>query len=185
MTDVAVDKSLIVTFSGKTINPLDPDPNDICIEDIAHALANQCRFTGHVRKFYSVAEHSVRVAYWLGAGGMGENGEMCFIGLMHDASEAYLSDIARPVKRQPEINQFWGEIEERMERTISEKFDIPYPFPDAIKRADSILLRSEQRDLMPDLLRFPGDEYVDYVINPWMPDLAEAHFLDTFRQLGG
>src|SRR6266496_1501995 len=84
----------IMTYSGELITPLNPDPDDIQIEDIAHALSNQCRFSGHCKQFYSVAEHSCRVS------------DLCSYehqlgGLLHDGTEAYLSDIARPIKQQP------------------------------------------------------------------------------------
>jgi uncharacterized protein len=82
----------ILTYTGRRFSPLAPRPEDVCIEDIAHALANKCRFTGHTQRFYSVAEHSVLVQslvsppYGLAA-------------LLHDAAEAYLPDIASPIKR--------------------------------------------------------------------------------------
>src|SRR4051812_6540197 len=82
------------TISGKAFFPLDPRPADVDIQDIAHALAFQCRFGGHVKEFYSVAEHSVRVSLICAH-------EDAKWGLLHDATEAYLSDIVRPVKRDP------------------------------------------------------------------------------------
>lgn len=172
---------MICTYSGVLIEPLDPKPDYILIEDIAHALSNQCRFTGHVRKFYSVGEHSVRVSHWLEGERQGIG--MAFIGLMHDASEAYLADIARPVKRQPEISQFYKTAEQRLEAVIADKFSYEYPYPEIVKRADDVLLRSEQRDLMPDIIRIPGDEYVPYLIEPWTPEEAEAQFLSRFEDL--
>lgn len=177
----ATDSGVIVTYTGGTIEPLNPDPADINIEDIAHALSQQCRFTGHVRKFYSVAEHSVRVAEWLAAGGLST--WTVFTGLLHDASEAYLSDIARPVKQQPEIRQFYEAAEERLMLAIAKKFGFNWPAGPIIKVADNVLLRSEQRDLMPDRLRFPGDEYLDETIKPWSPEDAESDFLWMFYAL--
>src|ERR1017187_10636100 len=76
----------ITTFSGIHFWPLLPNPADIRIEDIAHALSNQCRFAGHAREFYSVAEHSVRVSQLCPP-------EDALWGLLHDASEAYLTDV--------------------------------------------------------------------------------------------
>lgn len=183
---IEVDGGFIVTYSGEIIEPLNPNLDAINIEDIAHSLANQCRFTGHVRKFYSVAEHSVRVAKWIL---FTEKEELNFgnwtpmQGLLHDASEAYLADIARPVKQQPEIGVFYKAAEERLEKTIAEKFGYDFPYAPIVKRADQVLLRSEQRDLMPDRLRFPGEEYLDYTIYPWSPELAEAHFLTLYEEL--
>jgi hypothetical protein len=82
----------IQTYSGRQFWPLDPRVEDVHLEDIAHALSNVCRYTGHVREFYSVAEHSVHVSWSC-------EPEDALWGLLHDASEAYLADMARPVKQ--------------------------------------------------------------------------------------
>src|SRR5271165_7548492 len=82
----------IQTYTGRVMYPLDPRPEEINIIDIAHALSNLCRFTGHVRTFYSVAEHSVRVSQHC-------DPKDALWGLLHDASEAYLADMSRPMKR--------------------------------------------------------------------------------------
>lgn len=84
-------KPWIQTFTGKQFWPLTPKAEDVCIEDIAHALAFKCRFGGHCKTFYSVAEHSCRVAEIL-------RPEHQLIGLLHDAAEAYLPDVAAPIK---------------------------------------------------------------------------------------
>jgi hypothetical protein len=139
----------IVTFSGKQIDPLNPDPASINITDIAHALSNQCRFTGHVREFYSVAEHSIRCIDLVPQ-------EDQAWALMHDASEAYLSDIARPVKYQLGLGDIYREAEETLMVVIAERFGLPWPMPESVHEADDIMLRSEQRDLMPNLRRHEG-----------------------------
>jgi hypothetical protein len=166
----------IVTFSGAVINPLAPNADAICLEDIAHALANICRFTGHTRTFYSVSQHSVLCSNIVAA-------KWRLTALMHDASEAYLSDVSRPIKRDPEFGAFYREFEQQLERVIAEKFGLVYPYPPAVKFADDVLLRSEQRDLMPNVLRVPGDAYLDYRIEPWLPAEAEERFLARFREL--
>src|SRR4051812_43149736 len=91
LKDISVVKGdgRIITHTGKWFNVLDPNPDEVDIEDIAHALALQCRFTGHTDEFYSVAQHSVLVANHCPS-------EYGIYGLLHDGSEAYLSDIARP-----------------------------------------------------------------------------------------
>lgn len=168
----------IVTYTGKAIEPLNPDPALICIEDIGHALSNCCRFTGHVRQFYSVAQHSYYASCIVPA-------ELELCALLHDASEAYLSDIARPIKAQPEFGEVYKAAEERLMHAIAERFSIPWPMPAEVREADGILLRSEQRDLMPDLLRFEGDDYLPFTIEPWLPARAKTKFLLRYFDLTG
>jgi hypothetical protein len=108
----------IRTFSGRYIDIFDPNPDDILIEDIAHALSHQCRFGGHIPKFYSVAQHSVFCA------------NNPFISkkleaLMHDASEAYLLDIPSPIK--PRLTNY-HEIENNLMMVIAEKFAFLHNF---------------------------------------------------------
>lgn len=166
----------IVTYSGATIEPLHPDAERIHIEDIAHALGNLCRFTGHVRNFYSVAQHSVIASEIVPP-------EHALAGLLHDASEAYLADISRPVKMQAEFGDTYKRYEARLEAVIALRFGLDWPWHESVKRADEILLRTEQRDLMPDVLRFPGDEYLDGTIKTWSPSRAKQQFMLRFRHL--
>lgn len=128
----------IYTFTGRTIRPLDPNPDDIVIEDIAHALSQQCRFTGHTRKFSSVAEHSVRVSWMVPR-------ELALEALLHDASEAYLSDIARPVKKAPGFAETYLKYEAQLERAIATRFGLTereHMHPE-IKKADQYALEAE------------------------------------------
>jgi uncharacterized protein len=168
----------IVTYSGLIIEPLNPDPELINIEDIAHALSNMCRFTGHVRQFYSVAQHSVYA-------GQVVSEENRMWALLHDASEAYLADIARPVKHAFGLGEVYREAEEKLMEAVAEKFGLSLPMPKEVHWADDMLLRSEQRDLMPDLLRIPGDDYVDFTIVGWFPGFAKEMFLNRFELWGG
>lgn len=128
----------IYTFTGRTIRPLDPNPDDIVIEDIAHALSQQCRFTGHTRKFSSVAEHSVRVSWMVPR-------SLALEALLHDASEAYLADIARPVKKAPGFAETYLKYEAQLERAVATRFGLPerermHP---EIKKADQYALEAE------------------------------------------
>lgn len=168
----------IVTFTGEIIDPLNPDVDRIHIEDIAHSLANSCRFTGHTRRFYSVAQHSVLCSR---IGRMPDEDRLT--ALMHDASEAYLTDISRPVKRDPKFGAAYAKAERRLEKALAERFGLQYPYPTSVKWADDVLLRSEQRDLMPDLLRVPGSDYLPITIVPWPPRMAERQFLARYREL--
>jgi uncharacterized protein len=137
-------KAWIQTYTGKAFWPLEPRAEDICIEDIAHALAHQCRFSGHCREFYSVAEHSIRVAMQVSLAGRPHH---MMHALLHDASEAYLVDLPRPLK--PLLPRY-GKIEKRVQRCIEEKFGVKTTAASraAVKRADVHLLAWEARDLM-------------------------------------
>jgi hypothetical protein len=165
----------IQTYSGRRFDPLEPRPEQIEIVDIAHALSLLCRFKGHCLKFYSVAEHSVRVSRALPP-------DDALWGLMHDAAEAYLSDVPRPLKaRLPGFQ----EAEDRLLELIAAKFGLGWPMPEAVARADALLLSTEARDLMApppeswglDVAPLPGK------ITPWPAPEAEASFLRRFGEL--
>lgn len=127
----------IQTYTGREFFPLKPNPADVDIRDIAHALALKSRFGGHCRVFYSVAEHCVRVSRVLAP-------QHALWGLLHDAGEAYLADVPRPVKAQwPEF----GKLEERVLAAVRAHFGLG-EIPPEIWRADDVLLATEARDLM-------------------------------------
>lgn len=102
----------MLTWSGAEVHPLDPRPDTICVEDIARGLANECRYAGHVQRFYSVAEHSVVVSIvleeWARDAGWDEKEVVAIAreGLMHDAEEAYLGDMIRPMKYHHRMSWF-------------------------------------------------------------------------------
>jgi uncharacterized protein len=171
----ASNDGLICTYSGMWIKPLEPDPSLIRIKDIAHSLANQCRFTGHVKEFYSVAQHSVLASYLV-------DDEFMLETLLHDASEAYLSDIARPVKNTPTFGQQYRAVEAVLEEAIAAHFDLPWPMSPEVKVADNLMLWAEIRDLMPS---HPPDgvEMYQEEITPWLPKDAEAKFLSRYFEL--
>jgi len=132
-------KGEIRTFTGKYINVFDPNPDDIVIDDIAHALSNMPRFGGHLPVFYSVARHSIMCAgYVLGK-------ELQLEALMHDASEAYLLDIPSPIK---EMLPDYKRVEKNLQRVICEKFDLPYPMSKEVKDVDRFMLDLEWRTLV-------------------------------------
>ncbi len=171
------DDNWIQTYTGRRFWPLDPRPEDIDILDIAHALALKCRYTGHCREFYSIGQHSVLASLIVGEADM-------LGALMHDASEAYLADVARPVKH--ELPDFLR-AEERLEKVIAERFALPWPMSDSIKRADLILLRTERRDLMGNPpLPCRTDELcrpmVD-TITPWNWEKSEIRFLERYQEI--
>lgn len=131
----------IFTFTGKRFYPIDPRPEEIDIRDIAHALSMQCRYTGHVSRFLSVAEHSLGVASLLPQ-------ELKLAGLMHDASEAYLADIARPIKHCSDFGDLYRVAEHRLMGCIAEKFGLDFDHP-LIKEADDAMIYVEANALMP------------------------------------
>lgn len=141
----------IYTYSGRLFFPIDPHPEDVCIEDIAQSLSLKCRWTGQCSHFYSVAEHSIRVsnvAAALARADKRPSGEVDRIiahGLLHDAHEAYLADLASPIKS---LVPGWRDIEDRIQFAILDFFGLDHshgaPY---VKRADSILLWIEHLEL--------------------------------------
>lgn len=178
----------IQTYTGRKVYPLNLRVEDIDVRDIAHALANQCRFAGHARFHYSVAQHSVLVAnYILDSTG---DREVARWGILHDASEAYLTDLPRPLKRHPAL-AFYRGAEKSAQRVICDRFGLPQREPEAVKVADLVLLVTEARDVMsplhPDWEHQVANGYtaLDDVIRPWLPEQAEEAFLATFERFGG
>lgn len=170
----------IITYTGRLFWPLEPNIWDINALDICHALSNQCRFTGHTRDFYSVAEHSCRVHDILPP-------EHKLAGLLHDASEAYLMDLARPVKEQDSMC-FFREAEDKIMEKVAVLYMFNFPFSPEIKTADKILLNTEYRDLMTkNELRksdFNGVDPLSDRIIPWTPQRAKSEMMFRLEKLG-
>jgi 5'-deoxynucleotidase YfbR-like HD superfamily hydrolase len=182
-------KSWIRSRSGKPFFPLNPDPENIDIYDIAHALAHQCRYSGHTKYFYSVAQHSVHVSSVL-ATKYFYNSDIARAGLMHDASEAYLQDMPSPIK---ELMPQYKAAENVLQSTIERKFGLDFGMEqymsihEKVKEADMIMLATEARDLMDDpkdweILK--GVQRCDWIISPWSPEYARDRFIERFNSLG-
>jgi len=165
----------IQTYTGKQFRPLAPRREDIDIRDIAHALSLNCRFNGHCRTFYSVGEHAVRVARALPR-------KWALWGLLHDAGEAYLTDLPRPVKTQ--MPQFQV-VEERLLEVLAGHFGLCWPAPAAVWRADDRLLATEARDLLGVAARRWGitARPLAEQIVPWSWREAEKRFLAEYEEL--
>ncbi len=168
------------TFTGRAVFPLDLRPDDIDVRDIAHSLSMQCRFAGHVRAFYSVAEHSVHVARWCRQFGA----DAALEGLLHDATEAYLVDIPRPVKP---FLQGYKEAEARAARVIYERYDLRGDYA-VVHEADNRVLNDERAALMAPCERewdLADTLPLGVTIEGWSPARAEREFLALFDELYG
>ena len=166
------------TFTGKKFYLENPRVEDVCIEDIAHALSMICRFGGHVKKFYSVAEHCVHASI------IAKDPPLNFFALLHDAPEAYSGDIASPIKRVfPEIKGF----ENRIAEAVNKRFGLVW-HPEIhrqIKEIDTRLLITERNQIMsespePWFCDIAGIEPYDFKLSLYSPKEAEEAFLGLF-----
>lgn len=163
------------TASGRAFWPLDPRPEDVFIEDIAHALAFQCRFGGHCKRPYSIAQHSVLIARSLPR-------HLALQGLLHDATEAFVMDLIRPIKSS--VPAYKG-IEHGVHLAIAQRFGLPAVFDPAIKRADMAILADEMAQLMappPTPWHLP-EPPLGITIRPWSAQRARRIFLYEFHRL--
>jgi hypothetical protein len=185
--------NLIRTYTGLAFWPLDPRPAEVCIEDIAHHLSLECRFTGATYCHYSVADHSLRVSKLaeqmaIKAIGCGQRRihyarEVALWGLLHDASEAYLKDLPRPLKHSSGIGPIYRGAEEAVMQAVTDRFGLIAPEPAIVKEADDILLNTEKRDLMTGCVERMGLNRMPETIYPLTPQEAETEFLRRFKAL--
>lgn len=173
--------SWLQTYTGTKYWPLDPRAEEVNIEDIAHALSNVCRYAGHTSRFYSVAEHSVLVSKLVAP-------ELALQGLLHDATEAYILDVPRPLK--PYLTNY-AEIEELNWKVIAEKFNVDVEMHPSVKHADNAILVKEMSVLMRGTkprsvmsgdmgtINVPEDMYIIGMLPEW----SKAAFLGRFAEL--
>ncbi len=171
--------SWMQTYKGIDFYPFDPKPEEIDIEDIAHALSLQCRYAGHCRFHYSIAQHSIYVsqcvpkldALW---------------GLLHDASEAYLVDLPRPIKNFSLLGVEYRVIEANLMACITKRFGLEGEMPLSVKHADERVLATEKRDIMPPCGRDWDLGFAPVKglhIASWSDMAAESKFMERFREL--
>ncbi len=173
----------IQTSSGRWVNPFDPDPAMLDPDDIARALANVCRFGGHTRAFYSVAQHSVIVSELVQE--RGGDVEDVFAALMHDATEAYLGDMPHPIKHRSPLGAAFKEAEDRLEAVLQARFAIKPDVPE-IKRVDRALLATERgafSSISWDWPELEGVEALDLELVAWSPDEAARRFTERYAEL--
>lgn len=163
------------------LDVLNPDPERIRIEDVAHALAFLCRFNGHVRFHYSVAQHSLHVAALVAER---HGPELALTALMHDAPEAFLGDMISPLKAlMPDFKR----IEEGLARTMAEKFHLRFPEPAEVKAADLAILAAERDQVIAPTDRTAWRELPPpppgLVIQARTPEQVREEFVREFERL--
>lgn len=161
--------------SGAWLDLLDPSSSDFTIEDIAHGLAHTCRYAGQADGFYSVAEHSLLVSQVA----LGHE----YAALLHDAAEAFIGDVTRPLKQLlPEYKR----IEKSIEAAIFDRLGVGAVHP-AVKKADLEVLAAEQAELMPEGTDFwvtqAGIDPASVRIERMTPEIAKRRFLERYREL--
>ena len=177
-------KAWIITYTGKKFYHLATTPDMVDIRDIAHSLSMLCRWTGHTKYHYSVAQHSWYASHLVAP-------EFALAALLHDASEAYLGDMNRPLKHFTAAGPAYCEIEERVERVIFKKFGLPYPMSPEVKAADIQMLYAEKAQLMnvTEATKYESKKWgtdeteAPITIHRWTPRRAEKVFLKRFAEL--
>jgi hypothetical protein len=177
-----VSDPFIITASGRRFYPLNPRVEDVHIEDIAYVLAGEWRFGGHCNPRISVAQHSVLVSRFC-------DGGHALAGLLHDASEAYMRDLNRPIKvMMPDYTKY----EAAIMAVIAQRFGFAWPLPKVVHNADARVMATEAEVCMntsdPEFyVSCPSKPkpYRGLVIEPWGMERAEQEFLDRFNQLTG
>lgn len=174
------------TASGKKFYPYAPTPDQIDIRTIAHHLACQARWNGATRHrflkdriFYSVAEHSVYVADYV-ATELGRP-DLAFDALMHDAAEAYIPDLIRPLKYSPEFRAPFKKVEDNIEVVIAAKYGLQYPMPQEVKQGDDAVCLAEWNQIVP---RGAGEVWQSALVTDVKPaqiGIAMLQPLDAFN----
>ncbi len=188
-------RASIATYLGVEFFPLAPRYEDIYVEDLAHMLANTNRYAGACTKPYSVAQHCVHVAEYLKAHvglaplGIAERAGVEDVivkwGLLHDASEAYVSDICGPIK--PFIVGY-KEVEQQLLVAVAQRFGLPWPMHAFVKYADKAVFAAERTQVMPRIdwwTLHPDHPVADMEILPWHWFEAKERYLQMFEELFG
>lgn len=168
------------TFTGGQFFPTNPRSEEVNLRDIAHALSMACRYGGHCKRFYSVAEHSVHMA-------RAASPQNRLWALLHDAPETYVADIVRPAKGI--LQPVYGNLERKIMNAICERFGLDQEMPAEIKDLDNRILFDEGMKLLtPCADKNTGNDWwhawapgIGAKIECWVPDMAEAAFLSMLH----
>lgn len=170
-------------LSGAKMDYDNPGESDVTLDDLASALSNICRFSGHLPCFYSVAQHLVNTSRLVSP-------EYAYDALMHDTAEAFTNDLPTPLKWSLPI---FKELEVKIESAMSERFEFNYPYPSEVKAADTTMLLLEKKYVKLDDREWPNyapldPEFESLVLpkvdlKPWQPVRAKREFLERYAQL--
>lgn len=167
----------IQTYTGGMFHPMNPRADELRLADISAGLSKVCRFAGQCIKFYSVAEHSVLMAEVASKGNQ-------LTALMHDASEAYLTDVPRPIKRC--LTGYAG-MEHRLMQVIADKYKTLWPLPPEVKQLDNQILTDEREQNMaaPPSPWLENEKALGVKLKFWTPAEANWNFTNAFYRYGG
>lgn len=184
--------SWIHTRHGRAFDLLDPQVDQVSLADVAHGLAHVCRYTGHSRRHYSVAEHSVYVAQRVFQ--ETRDVDLAFAGLMHDAHEVYVGDVAQPIKVAMRgggaLRSAFDDLERRVEHVVRRALGAPEVMPEVVKVVDLRMLATEAPQVLswppPRGWDFPAwaSAYSDLQLEFWPADLAASRFLAAVWMFG-
>lgn len=164
------------TYTGRRFYPADPRPDEVEPEDIAHALSLLCRYGGHVDRFYSVAEHCVLLSEAVAP-------EHALAALLHDATEAYVVDVPRPLKL---MLPAYREYEDRVWYAVARRFGLDLILPAEVEAADTRILLTERNALM-SRTRYPWAqedlEPLPVTVTGWTSEKAERRYLNRLTAL--
>lgn len=175
-----LDEQWIGLLSGTQFNYNRPEESDVTIDDIAGALSNVCRFSGHLPTFYSVAQHLVNTSRIV-------DPQWAFDALMHDTAEAFTNDLPTPLKWALPI---FKELEVKIESAMGQKFGFNYPYPDEVKVADTQMLMLEKTYVKLDnnVWTYYTDVEFEHLkdkvdLKGWQPCRAKREFLERYEEL--
>lgn len=178
--DTTANEQWIGLLSGAQMNYNRPEDSDVTLDDLASALSNICRFSGHLPTFYSVAQHLVNCSRIVPV-------EFAFDALMHDTAEAFTNDLPTPLKWSVPI---FKELETKIESAMANKFGFNYPYAPEVKLADTQMLMLEKKYVKKDYRDWPNyrnvefEHLVDLVdLKPWQPCRAKREFLERYNEL--